>query len=53
MNITPHVARNTIGRSSAVADAVAESAAHAISQDMRKLIEQGFGWAKTIGAWPR
>jgi transposase len=48
MNVTPHVARNTSGRSSAVPDAVAESAAYAISQHKRKLIEQGFGWAKTI-----
>ena len=49
MNVTPHVARNTSGRSSAVPDAVAESAAYAISQEKRKRIEQGFGWGKSIG----
>ena len=49
MNVTPHVARNTSGRSSAVPDAVAESVGYALSQQKRKLIEQGFGWAKTIG----
>ncbi len=49
MNVSPHLARNTSGRNSAVPDAVAESATYAISQEKCKLIEQGFGWAKTIG----
>ena len=49
MNVTPHVARNTSGRSSAVPDAVAGSVGYALSQQKRKLIEQGFGWAKSIG----
>jgi Transposase DDE domain len=49
MKITPHVAQNTSGRRSAVADAIARSVGYAISQQKRKLIEQGFGWAKTGG----
>ncbi|MFS8981626.1 IS5 family transposase [Cupriavidus necator] len=49
MKVTPHVAQNTSGRSSAVPDAIACSEGYAISQQKRKLIEQGFGWAKTVG----
>ena len=49
MGVTPHVAQNTSGRRSAVPDAIAATTGYAISQNKRKLIEQGFGWAKTIG----
>lgn len=49
MKVTPHVAQNTSGRRSAVPDAIAETDGYAISQQKRKLIEQGFGWAKTVG----
>ncbi|KAG0163343.1 hypothetical protein DFQ30_000317 [Apophysomyces sp. BC1015] len=49
MKVAPHVAQNTSGRGSAVADAIARSVGHAISQQKRKLIEQGFGWVKTVG----
>ncbi|ACC72389.1 IS5-like element ISBph3 family transposase [Paraburkholderia phymatum] len=49
MKVTPHVAQNTSGRRSAVPDAIARSVGYAISQQKRKLIEQGFGWAKTVG----
>lgn len=49
MNVTPHVAQNTAGRRSAVPDAIAASVGYAISVQKRKLIEQGFGWAKTVG----
>lgn len=34
---------------SAVPDAIACSAGYAVSQQKRKLIEQGFGWVKTVG----
>ena len=37
------------GRASAVPDEIAGSEGYAISQQKRKLIEQGFGWAKTVG----
>jgi transposase len=49
MNVIPHVAQNKSGRSSAVPEAVAQSEGYAVSQRKRKLIEQGFGWAKTVG----
>jgi len=49
MNVTPHVAQNTSGRKSAVPQSIADSEGYAISMNKRKLIEQGFGWAKTIG----
>lgn len=49
MKVVPHVAQNTSGRSSAVPDEIAASAGYAISQNKRKLIEQGFGWAKAVG----
>lgn len=49
MKVIPHVAQNTSGRSSAVPDSIAASAGYAISIEKRKLIEQGFGWGKTIG----
>ena len=49
MNVLPHVAQNKSGRQSAVPDAIADSEGYAISQQKRKLIEQGFGWAKTVG----
>ena len=49
MNVLPHVAQHTPGRRSAVPDAIAASVGYQISQTKRKLIEQGFGWAKTVG----
>ena len=49
MQVTPHVARNTSGRRSAVPEAIAASEGYAQSQRRRKLIEQGFGWAKVMG----
>lgn len=48
--IVPHIARNTgNGRRSAVPRVVARTGDYAISQKVRKRIEQGFGWIKTIG----
>jgi transposase len=49
MKVVPHVAQNTSGRKSAVPDAIAATPGYAISVQKRKLIEQGFGWAKVIG----
>lgn len=49
MNVIAHVAQNTSGRRSAVPDAIALSAGYSISVQKRKLIEQGLGWAKTVG----
>ncbi|OLH85246.1 transposase, partial [Xanthomonas oryzae pv. oryzae] len=47
--VAPHIAQNTSNRRSAVPDEVAARFGSAISQARRKLIEQGFGWAKLIG----
>ena len=49
MNVLPHVAQNKSGRQSAVPEPIANSEGYAMSQKKRKLIEQGFGWAKWIG----
>lgn len=49
MGVIPHVAQNTAGRRSAVPDAIAATPGYAMSLQKRKLIEQGFGWAKTVG----
>ena len=46
---TKHVAQNKSNRTSAVPDEMAKTEGYAISQQKRKLIEQGFGWAKLIG----
>jgi transposase len=50
LNVTPHVAQNKSGRSSAVPDEIAQSEGYMLSQRKRKLIEQGFGWAKSVGS---
>ena len=47
--IKPHVAQNTKRRRSAVPARVARTTGYAISQMVRKRIEQGFGWTKSIG----
>ena len=49
LKVTPHVAQNKSGRRSAVPDEIAQSDGYGMSQQRRKRIEQGFGWAKTIG----
>jgi len=49
LKVTPHVAQNKSGRRSAVPDEIAVSEGYAMSQRRRKLIEQGFGWAKLVG----
>jgi hypothetical protein len=49
MNVTPHVAQNTSGRKSAVPDEIATTVGYGVSLQKRKLIERGFGWAKTVG----
>lgn len=46
---TPHVARNTTGRRSAIDGRTTRHAGYTVSQRKRKLVEQGFGWGKTVG----
>ena len=53
MKVTPHVAQNTSGRRSAVSDMIASSVGYAISQQKRKLIEQGLAGRRPWGACAR
>ncbi|MGD1036613.1 MAG: IS5 family transposase [Roseiarcus sp.] len=48
MNATPHVAQNTSGRCSAIDGRTTRHAGYAVSQCIRKRIEEAFGWIKTI-----
>lgn len=50
LKVEPHVAQNKSGRRSAVPDEIAQSDGYGMSMQRRKRIEQGFGWAKTIGS---
>jgi len=47
--VTPHVARNTKGRRSAIDGRTTRHPGYAISQRVRKRVEEIFGWTKTIG----
>ena len=47
--VVPHIARNTTNRRSAVPEAIAATAEYALSQRRRKLVEEPFGWLKTVG----
>lgn len=46
--VVPHLARNTRGRRSAVPEEVAGTPSYAVSQRRRKLVEECFGWCKTV-----
>jgi len=48
MNVTPHVAQNTSGRSSAIDGRTTRHGGYTVSQRIRKRIEEAFGWIKTI-----
>jgi transposase len=49
MNVRAHVAQNDNGRRSAIDGRTTRHAGYAMSQRIRKRIEEGFGWAKTVG----
>ena len=49
MKVTPHVAQNTKGRSSAIDGRTTRHPGYAISQRVRKRVEEIFGWTKTVG----
>lgn len=49
-DVTPHVAQNTTNRRSAIDRRVTRHLGYAVSQRKRKLVEEGFGWMKTVGA---
>jgi transposase len=49
MGVTPHVAQHTTGRRSTIDARTTRHPGYAVSQRKRKLVEQGFGWMKTVG----
>ena len=49
LGVTPHVAQNTSNRSSAIDGRTTRHAGYLVSQRKRKLIEEVFGWLKTVG----
>ena len=53
MNATPHVAQNTSGRSSAIDGRTTRHMGYAISQRIRKRIEEAIGWIKTVAGQER
>jgi len=48
MGVTPHVAQYTGQRRSAIDRRTTQHAGYALSQRKRKLVEQAFGWLKTV-----
>ena len=51
--VTPHVAQNTSGRSSAIDGRTTRHRGYATSQRIRKRVEEVFGWMKTVGGFRR
>lgn len=51
--VTPHVAQNTSGRSSAIDRRTTRHQGYAVSQRARKRVEEIFGWMKTVGGFRR
>jgi transposase len=49
LHVTPHIAQHTTHRRSAIDRRTTRHAGYATSQQKRKLVEQGFGWMKTVG----
>jgi transposase/IS5 family transposase len=51
--VAPHVTQNTSGRRSAIDGRTTRHAGYAISQRIRKRVEEIFGWMKTVGGFRR
>ena len=49
LRLTPHVAQNTTNRASAIDGRTTRHPGYAVSQRVRKEVEEIFGWLKTIG----
>ncbi len=47
--VTPHVAQNVSGRRSAIDGRITSHPGYALSQRIRKRVEECFGWMKTVG----
>jgi hypothetical protein len=52
-NVRPHVTQNTSGRRSAIDGRTTRHVGYAVSQRKRPLVEEIFGWMKTIGGFRR
>ena len=52
-HVTPHVAQNTSGRRSAIDGRTTRHVGYALSQRVRKRVEEIFGWMKTVGGFRR
>jgi transposase len=48
LNVRPHIAQNSSGRRSAIDRRTTRHRGYAISQRVRKRIEEAFGWIKTV-----
>jgi transposase len=53
LGVTPHVAQHTKGRRSAIDGRTTRHPGYAVSQRIRKRIEEVFGWGKEIGGMRR
>ncbi len=53
MNATPHVAQTMSGRSPAIDGRTTRHAGYAVSQRIRKRIEEAIGWIKTVAGQDR
>jgi len=51
--VTPHVARNTSRRRSAIDGRTTRHPGYVVSQRLRKRVEEIFGWMKTVGGFRR
>jgi transposase len=51
--VTPHVAQNTSKRRSAIDGRTTRHPGYAVSQRIRKRVEEVFGWMKTVGGFRR
>jgi transposase len=50
LRVTPHIAQNTAHRASAIDARTTRHEGYAISQRIRKRVEEVFGWMKTVGS---
>jgi transposase len=53
LGVTPHVAQNTSRRRSAIDGRTTRHCGYAVSQRLRKRVEEIFGWMKTVGGFRR
>ena len=51
--VTPHVAQNTSGRSSAIDGRTLRHRSYGLSQRLRKRVEEVFGWMQPVGGFRR